>query len=250
MKRTSTDETIRRTSIVDTVTERLRREILSGEIEPGGRIRVGELEKRFGVSHIPIREALRRLEAEGLVKTSPQRATLAAGLALEDLTGLYDLRRLIEPPVALRAAALATDDDIEATRIALQELEAAAASAPDSHEFFDRHRAFHSALLAPGWSAWIQRVLDQLWQAAERYVRLTMSTFGTKDDAMREHRQMVELLAAREAELLAELVARHLNRTEETLREGYLAMRAERQAAAELDGHAEPRSASLVLDPS
>ena len=44
MKRTSTDETIRRTSIVDTVTERLRREILSGEIEPGGRIRVGELE--------------------------------------------------------------------------------------------------------------------------------------------------------------------------------------------------------------
>src|SRR5687768_6614208 len=129
MKRTSTDETIRRTSIVDTVTERLRREILSGELEPGGRIRVGELETRIGVSHIPIREALRRLEAEGLVQTSPQRATLAAGLALEDLTGLYDLRRLIEPPVALRAATLATADDIEATRVALQELEAAAASA-------------------------------------------------------------------------------------------------------------------------
>ena len=82
MTRAATDETIRRTSIVDTVTERLRREILSGEIAPGGRIRVGELEKRFGVSHIPIREALRRLEAEGLVVTSPQRATLAAGIAL------------------------------------------------------------------------------------------------------------------------------------------------------------------------
>ena len=245
MKRTAPDETIRRTSIVDTVTERLRREILSGEIEPGGRIRVGELEKRFGVSHIPIREALRRLEAEGLVQTSPQRATLAAGLALEDLTGLYDLRRLIEVPVALRAAQRATDDDVEATRVALAELEAAE---PDSHEFFDRHRAFHSALLAPGWSAWIERVLDQLWQAAERYVRLTMSQFGTKDDAMREHREMVELLAAREAAALADLVARHLSRTEETLREGYLAMRAERQAAAELDGQEAGRDASLVLD--
>ena len=150
--------------------------------------------------------------------------------------------------MALRAATLATADDIEATRVALQELEAASASAPDSHEFFDRHRAFHSALLTPGWSAWIQRVLDQLWQASERYVRLTMSTFGTKDDAMREHREMVELLAAREADLLAELVARHLNQRA-TLREGYLAMRAERQAA-ELDGHPEPRSATLVLDPS
>jgi DNA-binding GntR family transcriptional regulator len=245
MKRVATDETIRRTSIVDTVTERLRREILSGDIEPGGRIRVGELEKRFGVSHIPIREALRRLEAEGLVETSPQRATLASGIALEDLAGLYDLRRLIEVPVALRAAELATDEDVEATRAALLELEAAS---PDSHEFFERHRAFHSALLAPGWSAWIQRVLDQLWQAAERYVRLTMSQFGTKDDAMREHREMVELLAAREAALLADLVGRHLSRTEETLREGYLAMRAERQAEVEHDGRQDARSASLVLD--
>jgi DNA-binding GntR family transcriptional regulator len=235
MKRAATDETIRRTSIVDTVTERLRRELLSGEIEPGGRIRVGELEKRFGVSHIPIREALRRLEAEGLVHTSPQRATLAAGLALEDLVGLYDLRRLIEVPVARRAAEQASSAEIEATRVALAELEIAAATAPDSHEFFERHRAFHSALLSPGWSAWIQRVLDQLWQAAERYVRLTMSTFGTKDEAMREHRAMVELLADREAERLAELVDQHLNRTEQTLREGYLAMRAEREAAADGD---------------
>jgi DNA-binding GntR family transcriptional regulator len=250
MKRATTDETIRRTSIVDTVTERLRRELLSGEIEPGGRIRVGELEKRFGVSHIPIREALRRLEAEGLVHTSPQRATLAAGLALEDLIGLYDLRRLIEVPVARRSAERASDADIEATRLALAELEVAAASAPDSHEFFERHRAFHSALLAPSATAWIQRVLDQLWQAAERYVRLTMSTFGTKDEAMREHREMVELLAAREPDLLADLVARHLNRTEETLREGYLAMRAEREAAAQHDGGVEAVGSSLVFDRS
>jgi DNA-binding GntR family transcriptional regulator len=236
MKR-AIDETIRRTSIVDTVTERLRREILSGEIEPGGRIRVNELEKRFGVSHIPIREALRRLEAEGLVQTSPQRATLAAGIALEDLAGLYDLRRLIEVPVAQRAAEAATDEDVAATWEALERLESAADD-PDSHEFFERHRAFHSALLSSGSSPWIQRVLDQLWQSAERYVRLTMSTFGTKPQAMDEHRRMAELLGARESDALAELVFQHLTRTEETLREGYLALRASREAAAETDGRA------------
>jgi DNA-binding GntR family transcriptional regulator len=235
MTQEAIDETIRRTSVVDTVTERLRREILSGQIEPGGRIRVGELEKRFGVSHIPIREALRRLEAEGLVQTSPQRATLAAGIALEDLTGLYDLRRLIEVPVARRAAEQATDDDVEAARRALAELEVAARD-PESFEFFNRHRAFHSALLAPGSSAWIGRVLEQLWQAAERYVRLTVSAFGTKDEAMREHREMVELLAAREPELLADLVSHHLERTELTLREGYLAMRTFGAEPGEFDG--------------
>lgn len=236
VKRATTDETIRRTSIVDTVTERLRQEILTGEIEPGGRIRVGELERRFGVSHIPIREALRRLEAEGLVVTSPQRATVAAGIALEDLAGLYDLRRIIEVPVAQRAVEAASEADIAAAWQALAELEKATAD-PNSVEFFQRHRAFHSALLAPGASDWIQRVLDQLWLSAERYVRLTMAAFGTMDEAMRDHREMVELLAARQGNELGDLVANHLTRTELTAREGYLALR---------DGRGEPEDRSVL----
>lgn len=225
MPRGSRDETIRRTSIVDTVTERLRREILSGEIEPGGRIRVGELEQRFGVSHIPIREALRRLEAEGLVVTSPQRATLVAGIALEDLAGLYDLRRMIEVPVAERAVEVASADDIAAIRQAFLDMERAA---PDSDRFWEAHRAFHWALMAPGATPWIERVLEQLWQSAERYVRLTASAFGTTEAAMREHERMVELFEERDGSSLAELLRQHLNRTELVLREGYLALRASR----------------------
>jgi DNA-binding GntR family transcriptional regulator len=226
MKRATTDETIRRTSIVDTVTERLRREILAGEIEPGGRIRVGELERRFGVSHIPIREALRRLEAEGLVVTSPQRATLVAGIALEDLAGLYDLRRIIEVPVVERGTAKRTAADVLVVWEALADLEQAD---PSSDDFWEAHRAFHWALMAPGATPWIERVLDQLWQSAERYVRLTASAFGTTAEAMREHRRMAELVDERDGEALAELLHRHLNRTELVLREGYLALRATRE---------------------
>ena len=229
MKKLPADETIRRTSIVDTVTERLRREILSGEIEPGGRIRVGELETRFGVSHIPIREALRRLEAEGLVVTSPQRATLVAGIALEDLAGLYDLRRIIEVPVVRRAVEGASEEDDEEVSRSLAALEAAR---PDSAEFWEAHRDFHWALMAPGSTAWTQRVLEQLWQSAERYVRLTASAFGTTEEAMRDHRRMVDLFAARDREALGALLEQHLNRTEVALREGYLALRAAREDGA------------------
>ncbi len=212
--------------MVDVVTERLRRELLTGEIEPGGRIRVGELERRFGVSHIPIREALRRLEVEGLVVTSPQRATLAAGIALDDLAGLYDLRRLVEVPVAKRAAEQATDDDIGHVRESLRLLEAAARD-PQSAEFWERHRAFHSALLAPGSTAWIRRLLDQVWQSAERYVRLTVATFGTMENAMREHRAMAAAFEGRDGSRVAELLEQHLTGTEQTLRDGYLALRGE-----------------------
>lgn len=225
MKPAPADETIRRTSIVDTVTVRLRREILSGEFEPGARIRVIELERRFGVSHIPIREALRRLEAEGLVVTSPQRATLVAGIALEDLEGLYDLRRIIEIPVVGRAVDAASPGDIEAVRAAYDELEHAE---PDSSAFWECHRAFHWTLMAPGSTAWVQRVLEQLWQSAERYVRLTASAFGTTEEAMREHRRMVELFENRDSAELSLLLEQHLRRTELVLREGYRALRAER----------------------
>jgi DNA-binding GntR family transcriptional regulator len=217
-------QAIRRTSIVDTVTERLRGEILDGSIQPGERIRVSDLEKRFAVSHIPIREALRRLETEGLVVTSPQRATLAAGVALDDLVGLYELRLMIETQVARTAVARMDDDHRAAIRTALAELEAAAEDA-DSVEFWERHREFHWAILAPAGSPWIRRVLEQLWQSAERYVRLFVSTFGSIDDAMREHRLMVEACDAGDADRLVELHVQHLTRTEETVRNGYLARR-------------------------
>src|SRR5919201_5149385 len=120
------DDTIQRVSLVDNVTERLRSALLTGDIQPGERIRVTALEKRFGVSHIPIREALRRLEAQGLVVTLPQRAAVAAGVALDDLAGIYDLRRIVEGHVARRAVEQMRDEDVERIEAALAELEAAA----------------------------------------------------------------------------------------------------------------------------
>jgi DNA-binding GntR family transcriptional regulator len=218
-------DTIPRTSIVDTVTVRLRRAILTGEIAPGERIRVADLERRFGVSHIPIREALRRLESEGLVVTSPQRATLAAGVALEDLAGLYDLRRLIEVEVARRSAQAMTPDDLSAIRRSLVAMEAAAAD--HGADFWRLHREFHRAILRRGSSPWVDRTLDQLWLASERYVRLFVTTFGEVGGPMNDHRRMVEACEAGDADGLAELVERHLSRTEETVVDGYQRLRGE-----------------------
>ena len=97
------NDTIQRVSVVDNVTVLLRRALLAGEIKPGERIKVAELEKSFGVSHIPIREAVRRLETEGLIVALPQRAAVAAGVDLDDLGGLYDLRRIVECEVIRRS---------------------------------------------------------------------------------------------------------------------------------------------------
>jgi DNA-binding GntR family transcriptional regulator len=121
----TTDDTIRRVSTAADVAERLRRDLLNGGIGPGERIKMTTLEKRFGVSHIPIREALRQLEAEGFVHTLPTGGTVAAGVDLEDLEGLYELRRLIEGQVVYRAVEAATPEDLAALQGALDGLLAA-----------------------------------------------------------------------------------------------------------------------------
>lgn len=219
----STRGTLKRTSMVDGVADALRTEILTGEFSPGDRIRVRELEERFGVSHIPIREALRRLGAEGLVEMAPNGATLVSGIALEDLTGLYDLRRIIECEFARRAAPRFDADAMVTLREAIAELDARAGDA-ESPEFWESHNRFHRAILAPALSGWGERVLNQIWQSSERYVRLYQS-FGDRAAAMADHHQMVAECEAGNGDALAELLARHLSRTEQTVREGYLALR-------------------------
>lgn len=212
------DETIQRISVVDTVTERLRRALLAGEIKPGERINVAELEKAFGVSHIPIREAVRRLETEGLIVAPPQRAAVAAGVDLDDLTGLYDLRRIIECEVIRRSVDAMTPEHVQVAREALGRLEAIAAG-HDSPVFWDVHRDFHWALLKPAASAWVERTLGQIWLASQRYVRLFVAQ--TVDDAMLDHRQLVECCEARDSRRAASILRRHLERSELAVRQAF-----------------------------
>lgn len=210
---------IQRVSMVDNVTERLRHDLSAGEIKPGQRLKVAELEKRFGVSHIPIREAVRRLETEGLIVAMPQRAAVAAGVDLDDLSGLYDLRRIIECEVIRRSVEAMTPEQVDAVRSALEMFEAVAHD-HDSPRFWDLHRDFHWALLEPGATAWIERVLDQIWLASQRYVRLFVSE--TLGDAMRDHRALLDCCGQRDGAGAAELLRRHLDRTELAVRQAFV----------------------------
>jgi DNA-binding GntR family transcriptional regulator len=213
------DDIIKRVSVVDNVTDRLRRAVLEGEIGPGESIKVGELEKRFGVSHIPIREAVRRLETEGLIIAMPQRAAVAAGVDLDDLNGLYDLRRIIECEVIRRSVGSMTSTQVESVRKSLKALEAVAED-HQSPRFWDLHRDFHWSLLEPGATAWIERVLNQIWLASERYVRLFVSE--TVDDAMRDHRELLTCCEESDSTRAEQVLRRHLDRTELAVRQAFV----------------------------
>ena len=199
------------------VADALRGEILDGTIGPGERINVRELGRRLEVSHIPIREAVRLLEAEGFVETSPNVGAVAAGLSLVELEEVYDLRRMIEPVVVTRAVAAMSDDHVLLIRSVLDDLEERERRADGiDDEVATAHRRFHWELLAPGASPLVERTLRGLWRISERYVRRTRGAALPVADE--QHSRMVELCEHRDADALADLLNDHLYLAANTLK--------------------------------
>jgi DNA-binding GntR family transcriptional regulator len=216
---------IQHKTLVDAVTEQVRLQLITGTIPPGQRILVRDLCKEFEVSQIPIREALRRLEAEGLIVTLPQRGAVAADVSVEDLESIWFLRRVIESGVARRSAQRAEPSHIDAAAEALEALRLATS---DFHSaaFRDAHRSFHWAILAPGSSGVIRRILEQLWRGSDRYIQLFF-TYVAADmhQFIADHEALAAAFTERDPDLLESLLLDHITHTEVEVRAGLLAGR-------------------------
>lgn len=202
-------------SVVEQATEELRRAILTGSLAPGAEYSLRELAGMLAISFIPVREALRSLESEGLVIMRPGRSLVIAPLDLDDLRGIYRLRRALEPEIARRSCVLLTDRELELLESRAAEFGAREHGMAD---IYDDHHAFHLALLAPAATTWDIRVLTTLWRAGERYIRIG---FGRLDPDPAEHERRgkahADLLAAfrtRDPDAVAAAVEQHLARNE------------------------------------
>lgn len=196
------------------VADRLRTMILHGELPPGERVKVQRLEEAFGVSQIPIREALRQLEAEGLVTNEPQRGVTVAPMSAQDLLDLYDFRRLVEPEITARALGAAGPGRDRELRRALRRLYDTIDD-PGSDRYMLEHSAFHWALMAPAASPVTRRVVDQLWQMSERYIRLTVASPADRRTYALHHETLCEAMESGDAARVRDEMVRHLSEAEE-----------------------------------
>jgi DNA-binding GntR family transcriptional regulator len=174
-------------SAVDRVAAEIRRAILNGALAPGAPVSIASFSTQLKVSHIPVREALQRLEAQGLIALRAGRSAIVSPLDRNDLRSIYRLRLLIEPDLAARACPRLTASDLN---LAEELLARYVACDNVGDDLWDIHRQFHRALISPVLTDWDLRVLEQLWHASERYTRVVFETYGL--DPNERHRREIE----------------------------------------------------------
>jgi len=201
---------------------RIRRDILTGQIAPGSKLQFAGLKARYESSMGVLREALARLSAEGLVDGLSQQGFRAMSLSLDDLDDLTAARLLIETRVfaeAVRHGDLAWEGGIVAAHHRMERTPKIGAddSSPVTQAWAEAHQAFHGALCSAAPSRRLREIAASLRAAAEVYRRWSMPLEKEPRNVSDEHQELVDLALARKPEAAAEALARHLNLTREII---------------------------------
>lgn len=183
----------------------LAERIISGLVEPGSRLRQDRIAEEFGASHVPVREAFRRLEAQGLVVSEPRRGVRVAGFSPAEVKEVAEMRAALEV-LALRYAAPHLPTAI------LDQAESvckAGDRAKDVQAWDQANRAFHKLILAPCAMPRLLKAIDDLHMASARFL---FSGWRAEWEAPtdRDHRAILSALRAGNVELATTVLARHV----------------------------------------
>jgi DNA-binding GntR family transcriptional regulator len=198
--------------LVDLVRDR----ILAGAFPDDGAIKQDVLASELGISKIPLREALTRLEQEGLVRSQANRGYFVRPLEASEAEEVYALRIKLEPETVAAASLKATPEEQEAARTILAQLNAL--SHDDGVGMGAHNRAFHMALIRPSRQPITTRILERLHVIGDRYVRKHLEPLGRDHRANEEHAQLLDMWLARDAKAVAKLMQRHIRQTIQDLR--------------------------------
>lgn len=203
-------------NLPDQIVELVRDRILSGSVAADRPIRQDAMAAELGVSKIPLREALTRLEQEGLLRSHANRGYFVRPLSTAEAEEVYALRLQLEPDAVAAAAAKADEAERRHAEATLASLDAA------TNEHGERvgalNRAFHLALIRPCGRPVTSGILERLQILSERYVRKHLEPLGRDERANSEHRLLLDAWLARDTAAVAARMRAHIEQTLEDLR--------------------------------
>lgn len=206
------------TTIGEIVLSEIRKDILSGKLTPGTKLDQNQLKERFGVSVIPLREALKRLQSEGYVDIVPHRGVRVKPLCREEIEDLYLVRAEIEALAARLALDKLSDADIEELKKLFEQMSKLTAGRAYKRVLNLNHR-FHYIIYRACGHRHLLEMLDDLWNRSSRYRNLVTVRPSRARQAIEEHRRILDACIKRDPVALSEAIRHNIDETRKTLGE-------------------------------
>jgi DNA-binding GntR family transcriptional regulator len=198
-------------SLVELAVQRLSRDILSGQIDPGERLVEEQLTRRLGISRAPVREALRLLAQRGLVEHVPRRGVRVATLSDRDVQELYEVRDLLEREAVRKAFTGDVAVELSGLRAALQVMRVATGTG-DRPVIADAHRRFHVALVELSGNRQLSALYESVLVRLQLYMAVNLrreAEVARASDGVHRHERLFEAAEAGDADAVLGELARH-----------------------------------------
>jgi len=201
----------KRQTVAATLADALRERILNQELEEGSALRQDALASEFGVSRIPVREALLQLEGEGLVVQVAHKGYTVSVLSCDDIRELFDLRALLEVDLLRRALPQMTDEVIAKAWSIVETFDDRLKHKAEEVNWGVLNWQLHSTLYAPAGREQTMRMLQSLHRSADRYLRMQLKIAQRSNDRARsEHARLVALCEQRDGVEATRLLNEHI----------------------------------------
>jgi DNA-binding GntR family transcriptional regulator len=227
----ASESPIARQSLTSAVADKLRDRIIRGEIPEGSQLRQDAIATQYKVSRIPVREALRQLDAEGLITIVPNRGAVVPALSPDDIEELFSIRALLEPEVLGLSIPRLTEQDFTDAEAVLRRYVSELRREDHLAAWGRLNWQFHSILYSRANQPRFMAIIRIVNNSGERYTRLQLYlTHGTKR-ANEEHHQILELCRKRDVAAACKLLRQHIRYAGESLKQAL-----EQKRTAQVDG--------------
>lgn len=200
----------------DVVFNTLREAILKGDIAPGERLMELDLASKLGVSRTPIREAIRKLELEGLVKMAPRKGAEVAEITFEDLRDVLEVRKNLEELAVDLACKRATQEDVKHLYELHEEFKESLKTG-DLTVMAEADEAFHDGIYESTKNKRLIQIINNLREQMYRYRLECIKDVELRNTLVSEHQELVETIESRRTESAKKVVQTHINNQEKTI---------------------------------
>src|SRR6202521_5760400 len=239
---TTPESAIPRQSLPSAVADKLRDQIIRGEIAEGTQLRQDAIATQYQVSRIPVREALRQLDAEGLIAIVPNRGAVVPALSPADIEELFSIRALLEPEVLKLSIPHLTEEDFSEAGAVLHKYVKELRRDDHVSAWGRLNWQFHSILYSRANQPRFLAIIRNVNNSGERYTRLQLYLTHGMKRANEEHHKILELCRQRDIAAACKLLRRHIEHAGESLKQ---ALEQKRTAALVDSGNGDHRSKSL-----